>query len=889
MARAELLAEALRVAGLSPGEIIGIACGRSEGHIIAMLAAWIAGAAFVSLDRNLPLQRREAILRKAHVRHIVDDALVIQRTELPLAPDQERSLAYVCFSSGSTGEPKGIAVGHEGIVPMLHAQIEAFAVHPQARVLWLYNPSFDASISDIGVALLSGATLVIPTRDLMQDVPALFATLTSQAITHLDLPPSLLPHLELASLSALECVVLGGESADVTHVQELARSKRVINVYGPTEGTVCTSLVRCDATWSRPTIGLPLTHLRYRIVSPEAPHIDVDEGELWIAGGGLAHGYIGDAALTQARVVVEEGCRYFRTGDRVRRAENAHGWEILGRIDRQRKIDGKIASPEEVERAIQEAFHVEACVVTTRLEPHRLVAFIPWLSDAPSELALRTRLAMHLPKHMIPWRFVNQALPRNAHGKVDLQALTDVADALYAIPLDASREASHALLQRFAQGPLRPEMTLDALGLSSLDRVELLACLGREGRMVSTAMLEASTVAQIWDAPRASDGASLQDLAREIESLGMRSGSKQIAAPRACTLFTGATGFLGRRWVRALLETTSHSLVCLVRGADAEVARTRLLTCLGTLTSEQSARIEVVCGDVEEDAFGLSAAAYTELTERIDHVVHSAASMSVVASRAGLWNANVLGTARVLRFVHEGAAKSLDYVSTLAVLAATDRPDSVFEESDSASTPCRIYGGYAQTKWCAEQLVRRTASEAPMRIHRLGLLVGNHASSDWLTTSLHGLLEVGAYPDDLDPELAFDVTPVAYAAQACSALREAPSGTFHLRGRTLLFRELVALLKALGVPLARVSREAFRNLLVAHPSTATSTLQLAFERGPAEESGFDLFLATRRSFDMTQTRAALKRLGIPTRDVSDLQINTLLRDILHARAKESRS
>lgn len=101
-----------------------------------------------------------------------------------------------------------------------------------------------------------------------------------------------------------------------------------------------------------------------------------------------------------------------------------------------------------------------------------------------------------------------------------------------------------------------------------------------------------------------------------------------------------------------------------------------------------------------------------------------------------------------------------DYISTLAVLASTNRNDETFYETDDASSECRVFGGYAQSKWAAEQLVRRAPKQSPhpVRIHRLGLLVGNFADSDWLSSTLRGLVRVGAYPADLDPELAFDVT-----------------------------------------------------------------------------------------------------------------------------------
>ena len=886
--QAKALAEELRCAGVEAGETVGISCDRSLEHVVAMLAIWMRHAAFVVLDSSQPEARREKIRHRAGVRCSVN-AVGITHHENARKGSTPRGLAYVCFSSGSSGEPKGIAVGHQGIVPMLRAQIDAFALRGGARALWLYHPSFDASLSDIGTTLLSGATLVIHPADLKRDPHALMAVMREHAITHLDVPPSLLPHLTLAELSALECIVLGGESADVLTVQKLAAVKRVVNVYGPTEATVCTSLVRCGPGWSRPTVGLPLPHITYRIASSDGLVLDVDEGELWIAGPCLAQGYLGDEGRTASRFVTREGVRYFRSGDKVRRAESADGWELGARMDRQRKIDGKLVSPEEVERVLAETFGLKSCVVCTRSEPLRLVAFLEGKCETPE---LRRGLAQKLPAHMIPWRFVTQAMPRLSNGKIDTQALTDLADALVRGSRETADTSSRGLLLRQLAGSRDASRTLDELGASSLDRVALLAALRQEGRSVSTAMLSHLSIGELWDAPRTHDEATVDELQRYLTRIERAPQSHSAScAGEPSLLFTGATGFLGRHWVRVLLETSSRRVLCLVRGRDEPAARERLHAALGTLSGPQRARLEVVSGDVAEPFFGLPRERYEGLASRVDHVVHSAAAMSVVESREGLWNANVQGTARVLDFVHTGAAKSLDYVSTLAVLASTDRPDPVFLEEDDALAACRIFGGYAQTKWCAEQLVRTAlaASTSSLRIHRLGLLVGNHATSDWLTNAILGLVEVGAYPDDLDPELALDITRVGDAARACAALHDAPSGTFHVRGRTVLFLDLVRLLRELGEPLARVSREAFQRLLIGHPSIGTFTLQLAMERTSAEHGGFDLFLATRRAFSMARTLEALAQRGVTLPSPSEREIALLLRDILLTRAKESGS
>ena len=175
-AQSTSLAQTLQNMGIREGEVVGLSCGRTIAHIIAMLALWKLRAAFVTLDANLPAPRRRRIAEKADVRLFVDASLHVSVDGAPYAQCNP-AVAYVCFSSGSTGEPKGIAVSHAGIVPMLNAQVEAFVMQSTSRALWLYSPAFDASISDIGTALLSGATLFIHTRDLLEDAASLVEAL----------------------------------------------------------------------------------------------------------------------------------------------------------------------------------------------------------------------------------------------------------------------------------------------------------------------------------------------------------------------------------------------------------------------------------------------------------------------------------------------------------------------------------------------------------------------------------------------------------------------------------------------------------------------------------------------------------------------------------------
>lgn len=319
---AAALAARLRAEGVGPEQVVALAMEKSTEWVIGALAAWWCGAAWMPLDPGLPAVRRRRLLRVADAKM----ALVSPRTDhlealpraipvtlergegaAPFARVPADTLAYVIFSSGSTGAPKGIAVTWAGLPSMLAAQREAFSLGAGDHCLWVLSTSFDASISDVFTALGAGASLHIepPART----PTALVEQLARCAITHVDLPPAMLAKMSPDDApQTLRTVIIGGEVCPAEAVRRWAARVRLVNVYGPTEATVCTSLARCDPNAEHGArIGRPLPGVIYRLV----------EGELWIGGGQVARGYLGEGPAD--RFVEREGERYFRTGDRVSR------------------------------------------------------------------------------------------------------------------------------------------------------------------------------------------------------------------------------------------------------------------------------------------------------------------------------------------------------------------------------------------------------------------------------------------------------------------------------------------------------------------------------------------------------------------------------------------
>ena len=864
---AELVARARRHAGtlanrgVEPGDVVAHVLPRSERSVIAMIGGWLAGAAIAPMDAEWPRARIENAVGRVSARVVVsrepDGDWLVDDDGAPLTDVVDRNgddLAYLITTSGSTGAPKVVRVAHRGLVPVLRAQIAAFELGPDARTLWMLSPSFDASLSDVGTALLSGATLVIASREAQRGGADLLRALRSHRITYVDLPPALLATIDPAELPAsLRTVVIGGEAAPPARVRAWARRVRMLDVYGPTEATICTHVARCDEIeWTESRLGAPLPFVRQR----------VEDGELLLGGLSLALGY-DDAALEAARFVMRDGERWFRTGDRV--ATRDDGALVLsGRVDRQRKLAGRLVSPEEIELRLSTHAAVREAAVVIDQAP---IAFIVTASEV-TDAALRVHVRAALPGWMTPSRFVRlDALPRTTSGKVDLAALGRV-------PLGRPRDTD----------PLRASMA-EALGGDSVEEDDDFFDLGGDSlaALIFAATATADGLSLPVDAayrartPRAMRALAsaapkpIDELRRLADSAVLTSEGGPSVANGDAIVVTGATGFLGRYVVAELARRSDRPLIVLVRGANEAVARRRVAEAFEEAALTLPSRLDVIIGDTSRASFGLGAAVWQRLAFRTGDVVHVAARPSLVESLETLWADNVDGAREATRLANASGAR-LHHVSTLSVFVQGESAPSVICEDTPLEGSGPVHGGYAQSKWIAEAAVRASCPRA--RFVRPGLVVrassgGGRAPRCALSAFLRGLVALGAVPDGPTRALSLDVTPVDHAARAIAALvlHGHDGATYHVAGPAPVPLEaLVSALADAGARLDVVSPDELRTR--ARRAATSSDVSLAFlgaarrMLGGTQHDASDLFLATGRRFDARLAKAVLSPLGI---------------------------
>ncbi|WP_327003490.1 amino acid adenylation domain-containing protein [Dactylosporangium sp. NBC_01737] len=451
--RADALAATLRASIAAGPGVIAVAAHRDIDTIVALLAIWRAGGAYLPIDPAQPAERIARLVAGSGAVLTVGDA-----PWPPLTPAEATlgGAAYVLYTSGSTGTPKAVVVDHEALAARVDWMRRDYRLGPGDTVVQFAPLAFDTHAEEIWPALSAGATVrLLPDGPL--SLPDVLAGPGGADVTVLDLPTAYWHDL-VAQIDAiawpprLRLVILGGEAVHAAAVSRwharFGGTVRLVNTYGPTEATIIatsTDLGPLD-TDGPPAIGVPLPGVRIAVVGADLRPVPPGAyGELLLGGAGLARGYLGRDDLTRDRFVTWRGTRYYRTGDRVRLRADGR-LDFAGRLDDQLKVRGFRIEPAEVEHHLLACPGVTGAVVTAH--NGALVAYVAGVAPADT---LRARLAAQLPAHMVPDRWIPvDALPRTPTGKVDRRALPPPVDGTSAVTLPPRTDAEQLIADVWA-------------------------------------------------------------------------------------------------------------------------------------------------------------------------------------------------------------------------------------------------------------------------------------------------------------------------------------------------------------------------------------------------------------------------------------------------------
>ncbi|QIS21062.1 amino acid adenylation domain-containing protein [Nocardia terpenica] len=451
-------ARALIGYGVGPETVVAIAIPRSAAWMRAVWAIGKTGAAFVSIDPAHPAERNLFMLIDCAATVVLTcaepldatDARVFDIDRLDLSPhsaapvgDADRrgpvrpdNTAYIVYTSGSTGRPKGVAVTHAGLLAVSTARDRHYGLGSESRILALAARTFDAAFHEFLLAIPAGAALIIASSDAVAGAP-LAELLRAERVTHAFLSPMVGMSVDPEGLDALRIVMTGADACPPALVERWLRAdttgeRQVHNLYGPSEATIW--VTDAGLRIGEPvSVGGPIPGVRVTVLDAWLRPVPVGVvGELYVAGAGVARGYLNRVALTASSFVADPygpaGSRMYRTGDLVRWTPAGEGGALMfvGRADFQVKIRGQRLELGEIESVLTDLDEVRYAAVTTHtVESIRLAAYVtPAPGRVPDPAAIRRAVALRLPPFMIPDTVtVLEELPLTSSGKVDRRAL----------------------------------------------------------------------------------------------------------------------------------------------------------------------------------------------------------------------------------------------------------------------------------------------------------------------------------------------------------------------------------------------------------------------------------------------------------------------------------
>lgn len=526
--RANRLAHRLAVAGVDSDSLVGIYLPRGLEMLVSILAVMKTGAAYVPLDPDYPGARLAFMVEDADLSLVlthtglvdsplpwdveqvvvdVDSQLAEQPVSDPVHAIEGEATVYVIYTSGSTGKPKGVQIKQQALANFLTSMAERPGISTDDTLLAVTTISFDIATLELFLPLISGAKLVIASRDTASDGLQLMALLAASGATIMQATPATW-HMLLAAGwtggSGLK-VLCGGEALPISLASELlARSREVWNMYGPTETTVWSTCCRLEAGAPEVSIGTPIANTTVHVLDENQRQVPVGvPGELYIGGLGLSKGYLNRPDLTQKKFFLDQPADgdarlLYRTGDLVHIGADQKLY-YHNRLDNQVKIRGFRIELGEIETALASHEQIGNNVVVARggeLGDTRLVAY--YVGRGTSEIApaeLRSHLRRMLPDYMVPQHFVAlDALPLTPAGKVDRRLLPDpggeVADTAAATFVAPSTEQELAVAEIWARALARDQVGLDDnffdLGGHSLLATQILAQIKKRlGRALS--------------------------------------------------------------------------------------------------------------------------------------------------------------------------------------------------------------------------------------------------------------------------------------------------------------------------------------------------------------------------------------------------------------------
>ncbi|MCB2312203.1 amino acid adenylation domain-containing protein [Clostridium tagluense] len=800
--KANQLAHLLRDKGVTTDSIVPVICDRSIVAIISMIAVIKAGGAYLPVDEEYPESRIKYMLCDCNCsivigkeEHFENFNLYELNLELIKFQSEEiqkeslmnletintyKDLAYVIYTSGSTGKPKGVCIENRSLIKVVNNP-NYIEIQEYDKILQSGSLSFDASVFQIWIALLNGASLHVENKTLIIDEAALETYINENKITIMLMPTPLFNQYSQNNIELfknLRYLLVGGDvlsSKQVSKITKVYKSLNLLNAYGPTENSVISTVYEVVGEWDENKavpIGKPVSNSTAYIIDKNNKLLPMGvPGELCVGGDGVAREYLNRKELTKDKFIENpyvKGEKIYKTGDLAKWLPDGN-IDFMGRIDYQVKIRGFRVELGEIEAQLLKHSKIKKVSVVDKMDENGNKYLCGYIvsEEKISSKELKAFLKKELPLYMIPSYIMQlENMPINLNGKVDKKALPipDLSniDAEYIAPRnDIDEKISIVWSEILGIKKISINSNFFDVGGNSLKAISVVSKLSKEFIIAINDIFKYPTIQELASNIKNKEeklllkNKEVQDMIavmkldeddnvmpqsikliydsyiEDIQKYEKLNLNSEISYKNI--LLTGATGYVGINILKELIFSTNSTIHLLLRGINTMEAEKRITLKTDFYFGKEfylryKHRINILTGNISDEYLGMDNYTYDKLCMEIDCIINSAANVKHYGKYEDSYNVNVLGTKRLLEFAKKGVRKDFNQISTMSV-AYGSIPNTnlvMFSESNiDIGQECDNV--YVRTKLEAEKLVEQAGKNLlNTKIFRVGNVTFNY-------------------------------------------------------------------------------------------------------------------------------------------------------------------